>query len=245
MPQLTFRRDATIVVSEHGEPDRLLDAADPLALLVHLRSAVALEEGLTAAGLMRCLRPWSAVVSKLAWIDFDAWERAVAVGHLNEVAPDSGGDGDEPPLDKVEISPCLHANRNRKGPPSLDITWTTCGVYAEPVVDNGATHRRCGLSLAPVREWAYLPLVVEERLSVSDLGPKWNETSGVLSATTVNGPDDVSPVTTTPTLFDTVVLGFLDEISYHGDPEEAAERRDEIGGMVADIAARLDGDGQQ
>lgn len=75
-------RNGTIIIAEHHEPDRIMDATDHLALLSHVRSLPAFEPGLTLAELIRCLRPWADVLSRLGWCDFKAWDRALALPHL-------------------------------------------------------------------------------------------------------------------------------------------------------------------
>ncbi|CAO3419992.1 hypothetical protein [Azospirillum doebereinerae] len=53
MAILRLERSGAITVAEHGEPDRILDPTDPLALLAHVRSMPEFEQGLTVAEGMR------------------------------------------------------------------------------------------------------------------------------------------------------------------------------------------------
>ena len=77
--RLLIQRNGTVLVCKHGEPDRELDKDDPLALAGAFRAVVAFEEGLTSAQLFRALAPWSTLLSRTAWIDFDAWLASVTL----------------------------------------------------------------------------------------------------------------------------------------------------------------------
>jgi hypothetical protein len=46
-------------------------------------------------------------------------------------------------------------------------------------------------------------------------------------------------------LFDTVILGLLDHLSFHGDPDDAEDRGQEIAGMVTDIKAKLEAEADE
>ena len=83
-----------------------MDATDHLALLGHVRSLPEFEPGLTVVELMRCLRPWAEVLSRMGWCDFVAWDRALALPHLRLVADvvDEPAAQYEPPVTAVAFS---------------------------------------------------------------------------------------------------------------------------------------------
>lgn len=117
MATVRLMRSGTIIIAEHREPDRIMDATDRLALLGHVRSLPEFEPGLTVAELMRCLRPWAEVLSRMGWCDFVAWDRALALPHLRLVgdAANEPAAQDEPPVTEVVITPTITATAERTG----------------------------------------------------------------------------------------------------------------------------------
>lgn len=219
--RLTIHRDGRLVIAEHGEPDRAVEP-DPFALAACFRASVAFEEGLTSAQLMRALRPWARLIGQAAWMDFDAWATASAQPHLTLATNDE--QRDDAPLDAVVIHPVLTLTsgsrtkrREAREPPSLSVDWRSSGRCAQPQPNRfGGEERFCSMSFLPPAQWAHLPLLIETRLTVDALRigrdpPLLRE----LEAATLQAE---------PTFFDTVVLGFFDDISFHGSPEDTQER---------------------
>lgn len=231
MATLRLMRNGTIIIAEHREPDRIMDATDHLALLGHVRSLPEFEPGLTVAELMRCLRPWAEVLSRMGWCDFVAWDRALALPHLRLVGDADGKPAaqDEPPVAEVVIAPTITATAERRGQWTLDITWETKGVFARPRVDDqtGRQDLYCSLSFTPPAEWAHLPIRIERWAWISsmDFGGKDRRLFINGIASTSNEP---STVEVSPSFLDAIVLGFLDDISFNGSPEETSEVRNEV-----------------
>jgi hypothetical protein len=137
--RLFIHRDGRLVVREHGEKDRAVDRNDLLALAAAFRAAVELEHGLTSAQLFRALAPWAALLSRAAWIDFEAWLSGASRAPLSVVCAETMAPGDdEPPLDAVIVHPVLSVHRERPrnlSSVTLDIHWRTSGRYASPRPD--------------------------------------------------------------------------------------------------------------
>ena len=99
----------------------------------------------------------------------------------------------------------------------LSVNWRSSGRYAQPRPNGfGGEERFCSMSFLPPAQWAHLPLLIETRMAADALrigrdAPLLPE----LEAATLQAE---------PIFFDTVVLGFLDDISFHGSPEDTQER---------------------
>jgi hypothetical protein len=238
MPVLRMLRNGGIAVIEHGEPDRMLDPADPLSLLTHIRSMPEFEEGLTAHEMMRCLKPWSAILSRTGWLDFDRWDRAMAKppSKFPDDSVDRSAEDNDPPLSSVAIIPVLNARLRKKERPNLNLTWQTVGLYLWPRVDPDMKHEdlHCSLSFSPPQSWAHLPIILERRAWISEIDYA-REGRRILAdgiGSTATAPSELE---VTPTLLSAVIVGFLDDISYHGDPDEAKKTGEMIGEMVEAI----------
>jgi hypothetical protein len=224
--RLIIHRDSRLVIAENGEPDRAV-ASDPFALAACFRAFVVFEEGLTSAQLMRALRPWSRLIGSAAWMDFDAWASASVQPHLT-LATTAERQPDDSPLDAVVIHPVLTLtsegrSKRRKISKlvSLSNRWRSSGRYAQPQPNGfGGEDRFCSMSFIPPARWAHLPLLIETRVMVD--------------AVRIGGDAPLLPelqaatLEAEPTFFDAVVLGFLDDISFHGSPEDTQERYGEL-----------------
>lgn len=219
--RLTIHRDGRLVIAEHEEPDRAVEP-DPFALAACFRASVVFEEGLTSAQLMRALRPWARLIGQAAWMDFDAWASASAQPHVTLATSDE--QRDDAPLDAVVIHPVLtltsgsRTKRREAGEPlSLSVDWRSSGRYAQPQPNRfGGEERFCSMSFLPPVQWAHLPLLLETRMAVDALRiGRDPHLLPELEAATLQAE---------PTFFDTVVLGFLDDISFHGSPADTQER---------------------
>lgn len=219
--RLTIHRDGRLMIAEHGEPDRAVDA-DPFALAACFRASVAFEEGLTSAQLMRALRPWARLIGQAAWIDFDAWATASAQPHLTLATSDE--QWDDAPLDAVVIHPVLTLTsssrtkrREARESSSLSVDWRSSCRYAQPQPNRfGGEDRFCSMSFLPPAQWAHLPLLIETRMAVDAF--RIGRDAPLLPEL------EAAALQAEPTFFDTVVLGFLDDISFHGSPEDTQER---------------------
>ena len=224
--RLLIQRDGMVLVCEHGEPDRELNKDDPLALASAFRAIVAFEEGLTSAQLFGALAPWAALLSRAAWIDFDAWLASVTPTPLRLVDASYRSGDEEPLLDAVVIHAVLTTHQQSditSAPASLAINWQTSGRYATPQSNGfGGEDRFCSLSLSPPERWAYLPLIIDPTTMIDDLNAFFGVT--------------VQPLLMIePTFFETVVLGFLDDVSFHGTPYDLARVWDEMSEQIAAI----------
>jgi hypothetical protein len=228
--RLTIYRDGSVLAVEHGEQDCEV-SPDLFAIAGCFRAFVAFEEGLTSAQLLRALRAWARLIRRAAWMDFDARASASAHPHLT-LATKEEEQRDDAPLDAVVIHsiPTLRSEgrtkRRKAGEPvSLSIRWRSSGRYAQPQPNGfGGEDRFYSMSFLPPAEWAHLPLPIDTRVMADALriggdAPLLPE----LEAVTLEAE---------PTLFDTVVLGFLDDISFHGSPTDTKGRYAELVELV-------------
>lgn len=222
--RMVIRKCGEIEVHEHGEPVETLDVHDPLAILPAFRAYVEFEEGLTPFHLMKALEPWSVVLSEAGWLDFEAWFRAMEKPLLKEV---SAPDGER--LSGIELHPriTIQGRRRRSGvkkDADLYVNWRPLGRYAVPQDHgNGRIEETCSISFVDPREIGHLPITIVENSAIrginTDIDSKMSEQS----------------FRCCPTLFDTVVLGFLDEISFHGNPEATQDVADYLKEAVTKI----------
>jgi len=226
---VVIQRDGRILIQENGEEDRFADPSDPLAIVACFRATVELEEGLTSAQLMRALRPWSAVLSRAGWMDFDAWIAALDRPFM-KVAGDDDGEGR---IVSIELVPTFDVFRGKR-PDGIELSihpaWRPLGNRVDA---SGAEMEQCSLSFVDPREYAHLPLIINEKVSVKDVQsmPPFGQEAILPDAL----PGTYDRIAQAPFLFDTIVLGFLDDISYHGSPEDTAEVGESLAGMVRDI----------
>jgi hypothetical protein len=237
--RLTIHRDGRVLIAEHGEPDRHV-SLDPFALASCFRAVVEFEEGLTSAQLMRALTPWATLLGSAAWMDFGAWAAASGRPHLT-LATSEEEQPDEPPIDAVVIHPVLRLTsdcprRKRKRVEdtiAFAVRWRSSGRYAWPRPNGfGGEDRFCSMSFIPPAQWAHLPLLIERRAMVDALR---------LGSDAPHLPDlEAAQLTVEPTFFDAVVLGFLDDISFHGSPVDTQARFSELQELVKDAEAMAD-----
>ncbi|CAO3379220.1 hypothetical protein [Azospirillum argentinense] len=231
MAILRLERNGAITVAEHGEPDRVLDSTDPLALLAHIRSMPEFEQGLTVAETMQCLRPWADVLSRMGWCDFVEWDRALAIPprRLLDDAADPTQKHGEPPLGSVVIAPTISTTAEQERQWSLDITWETRGVFAWPRVDHHTGHQDlyCSLSFTPPAQWAHLPIRIEQRAWIGSMDLAGTDRK-IFTEEVVSTNIAPSTVEVAPSFLDAIVLGFLDDISFYGNPDETSEIWEEV-----------------
>ena len=238
MPVLHLNKDGSIIVAEHGQPDRPLDPADPLDLLSQIRSLPEFEDGLTVGEMVSCLRPWSAVLSRMGWLDFDAWDAAIKAAPAVRDACDPFFSAEEPPVAAIVISPVLTERIDKKGNMTLLTRWDSHGEYAWPCVNAETGHQDlyCSLSFLPPSEMASLPIRIDDRawINTQDFRHKGRRILAHGIESTGGTP---SMLRGPACFFDTVVLGFLDDISFHGDPEETKDVGEHLASLVAEIKA--------
>lgn len=197
---LFFRRDG-VRVGRGDRPAVPLDARDPTALLAHLGDAVSFAEDLTAGCLMRALSPWSASLSILTGSDMRDWTASVGGSQAKpaEAAP-TPAEGER--LSSVVVEPVLVLGGSG-GPVTLAVEWR---VHCE---SEEAPGTRFALPADPFL-WAHLPFRLRTRARA--------EGAAAGSATVLAG------LTVEPNLCDTVVFGFLGEISDAPTPAAALAR---------------------
>lgn len=221
---LRFQRDGRVAVLEHGEPDAWLDVADKNAILVHLRSGIELEDGITAGGLFRCLKPWGDVLSLIGWLDFSAWSTRAAVSHLREAVDRSD---DPEAIDAVVLRPTVTSRTGRKRQAAtLLVQWDAVVRFVRPLKMPGSSHADAygALDLLPLPDWINLPVIVQRQAQFRVMGP------GV-------APAELSEVDVEPNVFDTLILGFLDECSAYGTPDDTIELRASLIATVEKLQA--------
>lgn len=229
MPRLVFSKSGDVAVHENDEPVAFLDRDDPWAILRFLRATVELEEGMSSAQFMRALRPWGAVLSRISWCDFDAWESAISRPHLALVSKDGAPHARHLEIEAVVVCPTLQARAPRKTAATLHVRWEAVGRLAVPD-EHGLRH--CGLSGMAPSGWAHLPLLVERRLWLQPSGRGRCPIDGAYLV--AEGVEMPSTLETTPSFMDAIALGFLDTVTAWGTPEEAAR----CWGEIADLADR-------
>jgi hypothetical protein len=230
---LHINRDGRLVVREFKETERVLSPDDPFVLAQVFRARVEFEEGLTSAQLFRALRPWAALLAAAAWIDFEAWLAACERPGLRVV---TGGEAPaaEPAIDAVVISAKMDTwhRKTDVDTVSADFSWQTHGRYAEPQKNQGGGEDRFrSLSFANPADWIHLPLLIEDDVAVLSHRRKWRKSDP--------SPFEGAKLKTTPTFFDTVVLGFLDDVSFHGSPSDLAEEAENIKALMREAKAQI------
>lgn len=230
--RILIRNDGEVIVDEDGE-ERPADRSDPFDVLRWFRARVEMEEGITAFRMMRALSPWSGALSAAGWLDFDAWLAAFSAPMLEEAVP---GD-DKSRLSGIELHPVAHVCRSEHGgarAASVSVEWRPLGRYAEPVRrPGGRVEELCSVSFCDPRLIGHLPLSVHTTLKVQDIRTRrpWGEQPVLAEAL----PGVYDMLVEHPTFYDTIVLGFMDDISFHGSPGDTAEVADGLRQAVDEI----------
>jgi hypothetical protein len=231
--EVTIQRDGRIAVREHGNDVYYADTDDQLAIFPLFRAHTIFEEGLTLRQLMKALRPWKNVLNKTAWMNFDAWLTAADKTHISD-ADDSDIDEE---IVAVEIYCILDLYREDNGALNINSHWDYHGKFAKPIdLGTGYLTDTCGLTFMSPKKFANVPIIINPIPGIHDIavGPP----DGKRPILSESSPGAYERIELTPTLFETVILGLLDHLSFHGDPEDAEDRGEQIAGMVADIKAR-------
>ncbi len=233
--EITIQRDGRIAIQEHNADIRFADVEDQFAIFELFRARTVFEDGLTLRQLMKALRPWKNVLNKAAWMNFDAWLTSADKTHVV--------DADEDDIDEeivaVELYCILNLHRSDSGTLYIDTHWDYHGKFAQPIdLGVGYLTDTCGLTFMSPKKFANVPIIIDPVPSIHDIavGPP----DGKRPILSDNLPNAYDRIELTPTLFDTVILGLLDNLSFHGDPEDAEDRGEEIAGMVADIKAQIE-----
>jgi len=218
-------------VHEHGEEARALDPSDPFAIVSAFRAAVEIEDGMTPVQMLRALKPWSKALSQAGWLDFGQWLKAMERPFVREA-------GDDPErIACIEVYPVVNVHRMKvdgERRAEAFVSWETRGRFESPVESpSGRTVDCCSLSFVNPGLLGHLPMRIVRAAEVNDIRTcaPWREPAILLPS--VKGVYD--GLDCTPTFFDTVVLGFLDEISSHGSPEDTEDVREGIMDSVSDI----------
>lgn len=230
---IVIQRNGNLVVRERGAEDNVLDPSDPFAIVDVFRAVVELEEGISPFQMMRAMKPWSGVLSEAGWLDFDEWFKAMERPFV-QVA---GDEADR--LAGIEIYPVVDVRRTKCGDireAEVSVSWRPRGRYLHPVEGHGdRIDAYCSLSFVDPRLLGHLPVTIVREASVNDTRAcaPWREVPVLPSSI----PRVYDRLVCTPTFFDTVVLGFLDDISVHGTPETTQEVADELRHCVDRIKA--------
>jgi hypothetical protein len=135
---------------------------------------------------------------------------------------------DDDPLDAVVIHPVLTLTsegptkrRKSSEPVSLCIRWRSSGRYTQPEPNGfGGEDHFCSMSFIPPARGAHLSLLIDTRVMGDALR---------IGADAPLLPElETATLEAEPAFFDTVVLGFLDDISFHGSPTDTQEQYDEL-----------------
>jgi hypothetical protein len=234
--QITIQRDGRILLEEHNEENRFLDPSDPYALTMVMRSHTVFETGLTLRQLMKAIRPWKEVFGSAGWMNFDAWFAEIDRTHLSQVTTDL--DDDRDPLASLEIYNIVSLDRPDGGHLELHSYWDFHAYYQTPVETDGVVSKTCSVSFLPARVYANLPIHINYKAKIHDDQADYLE--GRRPVLTAERPGIYSHIETNSSFFDIVVLGLLDQMSFHGDPEETEERGDELFETVAALRKTIE-----
>ncbi len=234
---LEIKRNGSIVVIERDVETGVIETSDPRAILDHMRTSVQFEEGLTVRQLMKALKPWKDVLGRLAWMDFDAWFTAIDKTYIAPVTSDTDSDG-EPDVVCLELYSVVNIHRSDEGELSLDFYWDFHGRYSTPFIDHDMKHETCSLSFSNPVTYANLPIKIVDDACVIDhsVGPP----EGRRPVLADKMPGVYSSVTVPRSFFDLIVLGFLDNISFHGSPDEMGEVREAVYESVRELKETLE-----
>lgn len=220
--EITIQRDGRIAIREHREEVRYADPENPYALFEIMRAALTLEDGLTVRQLMRCLRPWKASLSASAWMNFDAWLEKMDQTHVVDAATD-----DNDRLSQIEISCYVDLNRFDDDIfLHLNTHWSVRGRLVTPFEEHGHVHETCGITFTDPKRYSNLPLKIIPYAAVHDHNV--GNPQGCRPVLKSRRPGVYSAIKLCPTLFDTIIMGFLDDVSFHGDPVDTEDRFGEI-----------------
>jgi hypothetical protein len=214
---LFFRRSGIILLSDGDREETPLHEERPLALLAQLDTEVAFEPGLTPAEIMRSLMPWSDLVSEMAWCDFEAWEREIRKPPLRVVGEDDADPDMEKPFSLLLCPVIQTIGRGGGENLTLEVDWNLFGEVdrgADPATGDRIVSR-VGLSFVDARDWSRLPIRIETSPEIHQIGHL-----KPFSKRWVDEDDRLATMRTAPTLYRTVILGFLDSISLYGDPDQ-------------------------
>jgi hypothetical protein len=123
-------------------------------------------------------------------------------------------DEDERPV-AIELIPSLDMHRSKLPggtQTSVNPSWRTVGRLATGTGEDG----RCSISFSSPRHLGQLPISISTAVHVRDIkvGLPWGEDPAIPNSV----PGVYDRIADYPTFFETVVLGFLDDISLHGTP---------------------------
>lgn len=206
---LVFQRDGVRVARGDRAPAPL-DARNATALLAHLGDAVSFADDLTAGCLMRALSPWSASLSLLTGSDMRDWTATAGGPQAKPVeAVPTVDEGER--LSSVVVAPVLSLD-GAGGSVRLAVEWR---VHCE---SEGSPGTRFALPADPFL-WAHLPFRVR--------------TQAHAEGTAAGSAKALAGLTVEPNLCDTIVFGFLDEISDAPTPAAALAREAAIKREIA------------
>jgi hypothetical protein len=237
--QITVQRDGRILFEEHCEENRFLDPSDPYALTTVMRSHTVFEDGLTLRQLMKAIRPWKEVFGSAGWMDFDAWFAEIDRTHLSQVMSEHNVESD--PLASLEIYNIIHLDRPEEGHLEVHSYWDFHAYYQTPVETDGLVSETCSVSFVPARAYANLPITINYKAKVHHREADY--LGGRRPVLNAQRPGVYSHIETRGSFFDIVVLGLLDPISFHGDPEDTEERGDELFETVASLRKSIEDEG--
>jgi hypothetical protein len=209
-----FGRNSTVRVDAGDGFARAANPQDPLDLLEWMGLPLEFEEGITLLEIMRCLRPWSDAVSRIAKVDFASWNECA---NLEQLARREWRGARE--VGNITVAPSLIIDRQIDAKAAAIRTrWVSYGV----VGNRGGRFTRIPLCRPP---WEYagakVRLVgkadVRDRMTGGHR-PNWN-LDPVLRPTADGLVDGFAAV---PTVIDTLLKGLFDDLSAADDPDEQA-----------------------
>lgn len=188
-----------------------LDPGNPLALVPHLGASVEFAPDLDGGALMRCLSPWAAFLSLCVGSDVAAWTKFAGGSMARSVPPRAAE-----PLSHLLVRPVLAIH-------PWDARPTACVEWRTTCVGSDGTYYAVP---ADPFSWSRLPVRASDEATVEDRRTGDHPTTG--------------PFRVEPTLYDALILGFLDEVAFHLDPETAIREEEETLSLLDSIRADID-----
>lgn len=223
-----------------------LERASKIRLLHCLQDAVEIEPGTTVRAIFEALAPWSLQIGALSKMDFSAFLQearkpyqasgdhdafqAVKIFSQTDILPHLSWDQ---PDQEVSLPGRPEVKRLIRGKPQKTPmrywknAWSYQGLYVHPQPDvEGVWHHHGSLDYLPLSAWSGLPVHLSSNMAVIDqtfASPFSESPEAFLNphhpqVGCVDGKYITHMQAPTPTLWDSILQGFLAEVGFCGTP---------------------------
>lgn len=222
-------------------------AVDERILLKSLNSDIVLEEGITVGEMMENLSPWADLMTGIGCMDFPAFLEEsrrggdkvkdidrVEIRYTASIEAVPRFERRKPVPDSKDFRYHMGIGKPmRTDRVSLEARWDCAALLTEEGKAEYGGEESVSLSFTPVSEYAHLPLVISREGTLYDQAPYGAEYLG--TSLPLLSPDHPlthevkgtrvramrMPITApSPTLFDTLVMGFLWEMGFDYSPAQ-------------------------